>query len=87
MLNILVFVGEVMLFILFNINVLFEEINEVIVIFISFGEVEVVFENLMDVVIGVSGFLLVYVYMFIEVLVDGVVLSGMFCDKVYKFVV
>lgn len=38
---------------------------------------EVINEKLMDVVIFISGFFLVYVYMFIEVMVDVVVFGGM----------
>ncbi|MBA5745051.1 pyrroline-5-carboxylate reductase, partial [Escherichia coli] len=59
--------------------------KEVTAIFTSFGEAEVVSENLMDAVIGVSGSSPAYVYMFIEALADGAVLSGMPRDKAYKF--
>lgn len=38
-------------------------------------------------VVGVSGLVLVYVFMFIEVMVDVVVFGGMLCVQVYKFVV
>lgn len=78
-------VGEAMSSISPNINVSSEEINEVTAIFTSFGEAEVVSENLMDAVIGVSGSSPAYVYMFIEALADGAVLSGMPRDKAYKF--
>ncbi|TYU39611.1 pyrroline-5-carboxylate reductase [Listeria monocytogenes] len=78
-------VGEAMSSISPNANVTSEEIKEVTAIFTSFGEAEVVAENLMDAVIGVSGSSPAYVYMFIEALADGAVLSGMPRDKTYKF--
>ncbi|WP_434796502.1 pyrroline-5-carboxylate reductase [Terrisporobacter vanillatitrophus] len=62
-----------------------EELNYVCNILSGFGEVEVVGENLMDVVVSVSGSSPAYVYMFIEALADGAVLDGMPRDKAYKF--
>lgn len=61
-----------------------EEIEEVTVIFESFGKTEVVDEKLMDVVTSVSGSAPAYVYMFIEAMADGAVLDGMPRDKAYK---
>ncbi|MBF2347773.1 pyrroline-5-carboxylate reductase [Listeria marthii] len=78
-------VGEAMSSISPNANVTQQEIDEVSAIFASFGEAEVVSENLMDAVIGVSGSSPAYVYMFIEALADGAVLNGMPRDKAYKF--
>lgn len=77
MFNILVFVGEGMLVFCKNSNVIDEELNMIKVLFEFFGEVEIVLEYLMDIVIGISGFFFVYVFMFIEVMVDVVVLVGM----------
>lgn len=62
-----------------------EELDYVCNILSGFGEVEVVGENLMDVVVSVSGSSPAYVYMFIEALADGAVLDGMPRDKAYKF--
>ncbi|MEG7677129.1 pyrroline-5-carboxylate reductase dimerization domain-containing protein, partial [Listeria monocytogenes] len=64
-------VGEAMSSVSPNTNVTSEELKEVTAIFTSFGEAEVVSENLMDAVIGVSGSSPAYVYMFIEALADG----------------
>lgn len=62
-----------------------EELDYVCSILCGFGKVEVVEENLMDVVVSVSGSSPAYVYMFIEALADGAVLDGMPRDKAYKF--
>lgn len=62
-----------------------EELEYVCNILSGFGEVEVVGENLMDVVVSVSGSSPAYVYMFIEALADGAVADGMPRDKAYKF--
>ncbi|MBS4536342.1 pyrroline-5-carboxylate reductase [Clostridium sp. D2Q-14] len=60
------------------------ELKEVLEIFESFGEAELIEEKLMDVVTGISGSSPAYVYMFIEALADGGVLEGMPRDKAYK---
>ncbi|MEG1409530.1 MAG: pyrroline-5-carboxylate reductase [Terrisporobacter sp.] len=62
-----------------------EELDYVCNILKGFGQVEVVPENLMDVVVSVSGSSPAYVYMFIEALADGAVADGMPRDKAYKF--
>ena len=62
-----------------------EELDYVCKILGSFGQVEVVPENLMDVVVSVSGSSPAYVYMFIEAMADAAVLDGMPRDKAYKF--
>ncbi len=54
-------------------------------LFSSFGEVEVVNENLMKAVVAVSGSAPAYVYMFIEALADGAVKHGMPREMAYKF--
>ncbi len=54
-------------------------------LFESFGEVEVVDENLMNSVVAVSGSAPAYVYMFIEALADGAVKGGMSREMAYKF--
>ena len=51
----------------------------------SFGMAEVVNENLMDVVGGVSGSAPAYVFMFIEALADAAVKGGMPRKQAYRF--
>ncbi|WP_213819022.1 pyrroline-5-carboxylate reductase [Garciella nitratireducens] len=77
-------VGEAMSCVCVNKEVTKEELQEVMDIFHSFGEVEVIDENLMDVATGVSGSSPAYVYLFIEALADGAVLEGMPREKAYK---
>lgn len=62
-----------------------EELNDIKDIFNSFGKCEIVSENLMDAVTGVSGSSPAYVYMFIEALADAAVLGGMKREQAYKF--
>ncbi|MBC1424189.1 pyrroline-5-carboxylate reductase [Listeria seeligeri] len=78
-------VGEAMSSITPNGSVTAEETEIITTIFASFGKAEVVPENLMDAVVGVSGSSPAYVYMFIEALADGAVLNGLPRDKAYKF--
>ena len=51
----------------------------------SFGKVEEVEEELMDVVTSVSGSSPAYVFMFIEAMADAAVADGMARDKAYTF--
>lgn len=62
-----------------------ERLNAVIDIFESFGEAELIQENLFDAVTGVSGSSPAYVFMFIEAMADAAVAEGMPRDKAYKF--
>lgn len=62
-----------------------EELQEVVTLFESFGEAEIVPEKLMDAVTAVSGSAPAYVYMFIEAMADGAVLQGMPRPQAYKF--
>ncbi len=62
-----------------------EELNLICNIFNSFGRCEVVSENLMDVVTGVSGSSPAFIFMIIEAMADGAVLEGMPRDKAYTF--
>ena len=62
-----------------------EEINKALEILSSFGEAEVVPENLMDSVVSVSGSSPAYVFMMIEAMADGAVKLGMPRAKAYKF--
>ncbi|MGH4122792.1 MAG: pyrroline-5-carboxylate reductase [Clostridium sp.] len=77
-------VGEGMSALCANRNVTKEELQEVVSIFESFGKIEILEENLIDVVPAVSGSSPAYVYMFIEALADGAVLQGMPRDKAYR---
>jgi len=51
----------------------------------SFGKVHEIKENLMDVVVGVSGSSPAYVFILIEAMADGAVLKGMPRDLAYEF--
>ncbi|PAB59253.1 pyrroline-5-carboxylate reductase [Anaeromicrobium sediminis] len=68
-----------------NKNISQEELDMIKAIFESFGKAEVVKENLIDAVIGVSGSSPAYVFMFIEAMADAAVLGGMSRDNAYKF--
>lgn len=68
-----------------NSEVTEEELADVCSIFNSFGKSEVVGENLMDVVTGVSGSSPAYIYMLIEAMADAAVSGGMPRTQAYKF--
>ena len=51
----------------------------------SFGEVETISENLMDVCVSVSGSSPAYIYILIEAMADGAVADGMPRAQAYKF--
>ena len=68
-----------------NKNITEEELEIVKNIYGSFGEYEVVNENLIDAVIGVSGSSPAYVFMFIEAMADCAVSYGMSRPQAYKF--
>lgn len=84
--NIPAIVGEAMSALCHNSLVTEDEFNTVLDIFRSFGEVEVVGEELMDVVTAISGSSPALVYLFIESLADGAVLKGFPRNKAYKMV-
>lgn len=62
-----------------------EELDVVCHILGGFGKVEVLSENLMDVVVSVSGSSPAYVFMFIEAMADAAVADGMPRAQAYKF--
>lgn len=62
-----------------------EEKQMAINLFESFGIVEVVSENMIDTVIGVSGSSPAYVFMFIEAMADAAVAQGLPRNKAYTF--
>lgn len=62
-----------------------EEFSYIMSLLSSFGLAEEISENLIDVVVSVSGSSPAYVFMFIEAMADAAVLDGMPRDKAYKF--
>ncbi|WP_343208951.1 pyrroline-5-carboxylate reductase [Anaerolentibacter hominis] len=62
-----------------------EQVDEILQIFTSFGQCELVPERLMDAVTGVSGSSPAYVFMFIEAMADAAVMQGMPRAQAYKF--
>lgn len=78
-------VEEGMSAVAYNGNVTKDEQKLVLEIFCSFGKAQIVDENLINAVVGVSGSAPAYVYMFIEALADGAVLEGMPRQQAYEF--
>ncbi|MPQ43179.1 pyrroline-5-carboxylate reductase [Clostridium tarantellae] len=78
-------VGEGMAALCTNNMITKEDMKEVVSIFESFGEAEVVSEKLIDAVVAVSGSSPAYIYMFIEAMADAAVLEGMPRSQAYKF--
>lgn len=78
-------VGEAMSALCVNEYVTDEDLSAVQALFNAFGRSEVISENLMDAVIGVSGSSPAYVYMFIEAMADAAVADGMPRAKAYTF--
>lgn len=78
-------VGEAMMALCKNANVTDGELESVCQLCGSFGKTECISENLMDVVVGVSGSSPAYVFMFIEALADAAVADGMPRPQAYKF--
>jgi len=68
-----------------NHSVTADELNDVQIIFNSFGKSEVVSESLIHAVVGVSGSSPAYAFMFIEAMADAAVLAGMPRDQAYRF--
>lgn len=84
--NIPAIVGEAMTALCCNGYVSKEELNTIYDIFSSFGLVEIIDEELLDVVTAVSASSPALVYMFIEALTDGAVLKGLPREKAYRMV-
>ncbi|RWS44951.1 pyrroline-5-carboxylate reductase [Bacillus mycoides] len=78
-------VGEGMSALCPNEMVTERDLEDVLNIFNSFGQTEIVSEKLMDVVTSVSGSSPAYVYMIIEAMADAAVLDGMPRNQAYKF--
>ncbi|AKC32247.1 pyrroline-5-carboxylate reductase [Candidatus Pantoea carbekii] len=64
-----------------------KEVNEIIEIFEKFGKTEIVSEDLIHTVVGISASAPAYVFMFIEAMADAAVLGGMPRDQAYRFAV
>lgn len=62
-----------------------EDTADVLNIFRCFGEAEVIAEQMIHPVVGVSGSSPAYVFMFIEAMADAAVLGGMPRSQAYKF--
>lgn len=78
-------VGEGMAALAPNAKVTKAEADAANAVFNSFGKAEIVDEEMIDVVCGLSGSGPAFVYMFIEALADGAVLEGMPRAMAYKF--
>ena len=78
-------VGEGITGVCKNSLVTYEEFVYVMSLLGSFGLAEEISENLMDVVVSVSGSSPAYVFMFIEAMADAAVLDGMPRNKAYTF--
>lgn len=68
----------------FNSHVTEEEQKQAVELFESFGIVEVVSEDMIDTVIGVSGSSPAYVFLFIEAMADAAVADGMPRAQAYR---
>ena len=62
-----------------------ENVDTVCRIFAGFGKTEIVEEDMIDVVVGVSGSSPAYVFMFIEAMADAAVADGMPRAQAYRF--
>ena len=78
-------VGEAMSALCCNALVNEQELAYVKNLFECFGKAEIVTEDMIDAVIGVSGSSPAYVYMFIEAMADAAVADGMPRQMAYKF--
>ena len=78
-------VGEAMSAVCANENVDDDKLKVILDVFSNLGRAEVVLENLMDAVTGISGSSPAYVFMMIEAMADAAVEAGMPRDKAYTF--
>lgn len=78
-------VGEGVTAVCLNENVKEADLQKVCKILESFGEAQVIKENLMDAVVAVSGSSPAYVFLFIEAMADGAVAEGMPREQAYRF--
>ena len=78
-------VGEGMSCVCGNAKCSSEDVDTVCRIFAGFGKTEIVEEDMIDVVVGVSGSSPAYVFMFIEAMADAAVADGMPRAQAYRF--
>ena len=78
-------VGEGMSCVCGNAKCSSEDVDTVCRIFAGFGKTEIVEEDMIDVVVGVSGSSPAYVFMFIEAMADAAVADGMPRVQAYRF--
>ena len=78
-------VGEGMSCVCGNTKCSSEDVDTVCRIFAGFGKTEIVEEDMIDVVVGVSGSSPAYVFMFIEAMADAAVADGMPRAQAYRF--
>ena len=78
-------VGEGMSCVCGNAKCSSEDVDTVCRIFAGFGKTEIVEEDMIDVVVGVSGSSPAYVFMFIEAMADEAVAEGMPRALAYEF--
>ena len=78
-------VGEGMSCVCGNAKCSSEDVDTVCRIFAGFGKTEIVEEDMIDVVVGVSGSSPAYVFMFIEAMADAAVAQGMPRKQAYQF--
>lgn len=78
-------VGEGMSCICGNPRITQEDMDNVCRVFQGFGKTEIVAEDMIDVVVGVSGSSPAYVFMFIEAMADAAVADGMPRAQAYRF--
>ena len=78
-------VGEGMTAVCPNHSVTDEELDTVLTLLSSFGQAEVIPENLIDVATAVSGSSPAYIFLAIEAMADGAVADGMPRNKAYRF--
>ena len=77
-------VGEGMSCVCGNAKCSSEDVDTVCRIFAGFGKTEIVEEDMIDVVVGVSGSSPAYVFMFIEAMADAAVADGMPRAQAYR---
>lgn len=77
-------VGESMTAVCASDNMSKEDLKNILDIVNSFGKYEMIDESLMDVIPAISGSSPAYIYMLIEAMGDGGVLSGLPRDKSYR---
>ena len=78
-------VGEAMSCICGNSHVTEQDMQIICQVFQGFGKTEMVKEELIDVVVGVSGSSPAYVFIFIEAMADAAVAGGMPRAQAYRF--